>query len=91
MTRRLFQKEQYYLFKFLFDGFLLAAAFFSVYFLKRGTFYQQEFLRLEPRFRTFFIVLMVIWTLVTLLSKSSLKSIKSITSPYSNPTPFPPC
>ena len=69
MTKRLFQKESYYELKVLGDGILLAAAFFAVYFLKRGEFYQGQFLRLEPRFERFFPVLMMVWLLVTLLSK----------------------
>jgi lipopolysaccharide/colanic/teichoic acid biosynthesis glycosyltransferase len=69
MSKRLFQKESYYWLKVLFDGILLAAAFFAVYFLKRGEFFAGKLLRLEPRFETFFPVLMVTWLLVTLFSK----------------------
>jgi lipopolysaccharide/colanic/teichoic acid biosynthesis glycosyltransferase len=69
MSKRLFQKEPYYFLKVLLDGFLLTAAFFTVYLLKRGSFYHDRFPGLEPNFATFFPVLIITWLLVTLFSK----------------------
>jgi len=73
MAKRLFQKESYYWLKVLYDGILLAAAFFTVYFLQRGEFFNGKFLRLEPKFAKFFPVLMIAWFFVTLFSKKFTK------------------
>lgn len=86
MSKRLFQKEPYYWLKVLADGIQLAAAFFAVYYLKRGEFLNGKFLGLEPKFEKFFPLLLMAWFVVTLISKKFTKLEKtdyfSLLKPY---------
>ncbi|MFC2156790.1 sugar transferase [Acidobacteriota bacterium] len=63
MSRNFIQKEKHYWIKILIDGILLLAAFFLVYYIRRGH------IQIELNFRRFLPYLIISWFVVSIFSK----------------------